>query len=452
VSRNRLTLGLCIGILAIAFESLAVATAMPAAAQDLDRVTWYAWAFSAFQVGMLFSSVLAGRLSDRIGPVRPLIGGMIVFAIGLVVAGSAGSMEQLIIGRLIQGLGGGAQNVALYVLVSRVFSETERPRVFSWISTAWVLPAFVGPPIAAFLTEQLSWHWVFFAVLPMIAATALLAVPTMLQLRRDGLDTGHAESSPVPIWAAVLVAAGVPLVQVAGQLLSLWSIPLLVAAIAVFAIALPRALSPGFFHRGQGPDAVALRYVILSRGLMAGSYFAAESFIPLSLVEMRGMKLFWAGAILTLGSIGWTSGAWIQSRLGRSVRRDLIIVAGLGCVSIGVGLAALVARVPGVPVGVMIAAWIIGGFGMGLAVASQSIATMRLSPPEAQGRNASSLQLGEALANSVLVAVAGSIFAALHPGGNLPLTFGTVLGFTVLTALFGVFLATRIGPVTDTDR
>jgi CBS domain containing-hemolysin-like protein len=89
---------------------------------------------------------------------------------------------------------------------------------------------------------------------------------------------------------------------------------------------------------------------------------------------------------------------------------------------------------------------------MGLAVASQSIATMRLSPPEAQGRNASSLQLGEALANSVLVAVAGSIFAALHPGGNLPLTFGTVLGFTVLTALFGVFLATRIGPVTDTDR
>ncbi|HEX8487666.1 MAG TPA: MFS transporter, partial [Propionibacteriaceae bacterium] len=72
-SQRRLTFGLCINIVAIAFETIAVATAMPIAARELGGLSYYAWSFSLFLIGMLFSTVLAGRLSDRIGPAKPLL-------------------------------------------------------------------------------------------------------------------------------------------------------------------------------------------------------------------------------------------------------------------------------------------------------------------------------------------------------------------------------------------
>ena len=89
MSLRNLTVGLCMTVVAIAFEAIAVATAMPVAARELDGLTYYAWLFSLFVIGMLFSTVVTGRLSDRIGPARPLLVGLAIFAVGLVVAGTA---------------------------------------------------------------------------------------------------------------------------------------------------------------------------------------------------------------------------------------------------------------------------------------------------------------------------------------------------------------------------
>jgi MFS family permease len=122
VSQRALTIGLCATVVAIAFETIAVATAMPVAARELDALPYYAWAFSLFLIGMLFATVVCGRVSDRIGPAKPLLAGLVVFLAGLVVAGTAQHMVQLVAGRLVQGLGGGAMNVAMYVCVAVAFS------------------------------------------------------------------------------------------------------------------------------------------------------------------------------------------------------------------------------------------------------------------------------------------------------------------------------------------
>ena len=75
-ARRALTVGLCTAVTAIAFEVISVATAMPAAARELDGLDLYAWAFSLFLIGQLFATVAAGRLCDRVGPARPMAGGM----------------------------------------------------------------------------------------------------------------------------------------------------------------------------------------------------------------------------------------------------------------------------------------------------------------------------------------------------------------------------------------
>jgi MFS family permease len=442
VSRRALTIGLCTAVVAIAFEAIAVATALPAAARQLDGLSIYAWAFSMFAIGMLFSTVASGRLADRIGPARPMIAGMITFSVGLVVAATAQSMLQLIAGRLVQGLGSGTMGVAIYVCIAQVFDPRARPRMFSFISTAWVLPSFVGPPVSAWLTRHLGWEWVFWAVLPLVAVAGVMVGPSLLSLmRRHGeAGTPQATRPPAALWAAGLTAVGVVTLQLAGQRLSWQSVPLGLIGLSFLLISLPNLMPVGFLRFRAGLPAV-----VVVRGLVAGAFFGAEAFVPLMLVEQRGLPLLLAGGVLTVGAIGWTAGSWLQSRPSLKLRRDRIISTGTGFIVLGLSLAVVTAAIPAVWVGLVALGWMLAGFGMGFVFASTALAAMTLSPVAEQGRNASSLQLGEALGGSLFIGLSGSIFATLHPTGRLALTFGWVMAAMVLVALLGALMSLRIG-------
>jgi MFS family permease len=445
VSLRALTIGLCMTVVAIAFESIAVATAMPVAARDLDGLDYYAWAFSLFLIGMLFSTVVTGRLADRIGPAQPAIVGLLVFTAGLIVAGTAQSMAVLVVGRLIQGLGSGAMNTAAFVIIAKEYDVRRRPRMFTYISTAWVVPAFVGPPIAAWLTHTLSWHWVFFAVLPLVALGGAMSLPTFIRLLRNFRPAAEPSATrPAPMWAAALVAAAAAALQLAGQRLDLWSLPLLVAGLAGIALGLPRLMPAGFFRIRRG-----ISSVIWVRVLLPGAFFGAESFIPLMLVEQRGIELILAGVTLTIGAVGWTTGSWLQSQSWLQIRRDRLITLGTISVTVGIAIVGLLAALPQLWFGLVGLGWIFAGFGMGLATASTSLAVMTLSPLDDQGRNAASLNLGDALGSSVFVGISGSIFAALHDSGNLILTFATVMAAMSLVGLFAIAASRRVGLVRD---
>ncbi len=444
VSQRRLVVGVCATIVAVAFESIAVATAMPVAARELDGFDHYAWSFSVFVIGMLFSTVVGGRLADRVGPARPLLAGLAVFALGLVVSGTATTMAQLIAGRFVQGLGGGVLNVSIFVCVAQVFGPKDRPRMFTYISTAWVLPAFVGPPVSAWLTNRLSWHWVFFAVLPLVALGGVLVLPTVLRLMRSFVPPDLAPDArpPAPIWSAVVVSLAATALQLAGQRRDLVGLALLAGGLAGLLVGLPRLMPPGFlrFRRGISP-------VILVRGLLPGAFFGGEAFLPLMLVEQRGVALVLAGATLTVGAVGWTTGSWIQSRPWLRLRRDRLVT--IGCLSVALGLASVgvLALLPAVPFWLAGVGWIFAGFGMGLSVSSTSLAVMTLSEESEQGRNASSLNLFDALGSGVFVGVAGSVFHALRPSGDLALTFGVLLLSMTVVAVLAALTSLRIGAV-----
>lgn len=444
VSRRALAVGICTVVVAIAFESIAVATAMPVAARDLNGLDYYAWAFSTFVIGMLFATVVAGRLSDRIGPAKPLFVGMAIFAAGLVLAGTAEHMLQLIAGRLVQGLGSGVMNTASFVLIAHAFDARQRPRMFTYISTAWVLPAFVGPPISAWLTTTFSWHWVFFAVLPLVAFGAVVSTPTLLTLIKNFQppEPRPDQTKPAPLWAAGVVAVAAAAIQLAGQRLDLVAIGLFVAGLAGLLIALPRLMPPGFLRWSRGICAV-----IWVRALLPGAFFGSEAFLPLMLVEQRKVPLVVAGAMLTVGAIGWTTASWLQSQTWLPVRRDRLITYGTLSVCLGIAVAMVTALIPSLWFGVVGLGWLFAGFGMGLATASTGLAVMTLTPAAEQGRNGASLNVGDALGSGLFVGLSGSIFAALHDSGNLSLTFGAVLASMIVVGLLATASSLRIGPV-----
>ena len=174
--RRALTVGLVLTITLVAFEALAVSTVMPIVARELGGMELYGWVFTAFFLGSLIGIAVVGGLIDRGGLGRPFAAGLGLFAIGLLVGGLAPTMEVLVVGRFIQGLGAGTIPPIAYVAIGRSLPDRLRPRMFATLSTAWVLPGVLGPAIAGVVGEFLGWRYVFLGLLPLIAAAGLLTI------------------------------------------------------------------------------------------------------------------------------------------------------------------------------------------------------------------------------------------------------------------------------------
>lgn len=448
-SASRLLLvGLLTSVVAVAFESVAVATAMPRAGQELGRIGLYAWAFTMIVLGMVVATAIAGRVVDRVGPVWPLLTGQAVFVVGLVAAGAARSMPMLIVARFGQGLGGGAFNLALMVVIARAYDPATRATIMSAFSVCWTLPAFVGPFIAGWITDRLSWHWVFWSVVPVMVAAMAVMTPALLRLRMEEPENadapGEADLPPVPVWAALATGAGVAGVQYAGTVRGTTGLVVGGAAVLVLLAGVPRLMPARFLRVDRG-----LVAVVWARLLFAGAFFASESFLPLMLVEQRSMSLTRAGLALTVGSIGWVLGSWLQSRRWLGWRRDVIVTVGVAHLAVGLAFVTLFARVPTLPLIVPAVGWVLAGLGMGLSTASTSLVVMSLSPARLLGRNSSSLQVGDGLGTSLLGGVAGGVFGALHGRAPASHTFGAVFAVGLLASLGALVVTRRVGPVAN---
>ncbi|MFC7617068.1 MFS transporter [Actinokineospora soli] len=195
------TVGILLLITIGAFEHLGVSTAMPRMLAELDGGHLYSWPFTAFLAASVISTVLAGRVSDRIGPRPVLLVGPAVFLAGLVVAGTASDMPTLLAARFLQGLGLGAEAVAIYVLIAQVYPERERPRMFGLLAAAWVVPSILGPTAAGVVTEFIGWRWVFLGLAPLALLGVVLLVPALRALP--------------PVTSSGAVRRGLPLAAVA---------------------------------------------------------------------------------------------------------------------------------------------------------------------------------------------------------------------------------------------
>ena len=182
-------IGLVSVVTLVAFESLAVITILPDIEDDLGGIAWYGWVTTAFFLGTMIGIVFAGDQADRRGAGRPYVGGLVLFAVGLLVGGLAPSMPVLVVGRFVQGFGAGVVPAIGYVAIGRAFPVEERPRMFAILSTAWVVPGLIGPVLAERVAGSVGWRWVFLGLLPLVAVAGSLVVPAMMRLGPVGSAT-----------------------------------------------------------------------------------------------------------------------------------------------------------------------------------------------------------------------------------------------------------------------
>ncbi|MBM6404255.1 MFS transporter [Phycicoccus sp. CSK15P-2] len=432
-----ITLAVLALVTIVAFESMAVSTAMPAVARELQAVRSYGFAFSVMLTAQLLGIVLAGVWTDRSGPLPGAFAGQVLVGLGAATCGLSSRLDVFLAGRALTGLGGGLLVVMLYVIAGRVYPEAVRPRLFTYISAAWVLPALAGPPVAAWVTDHLSWRWVFLGVVAPVVATmgALWRAQSRVDTThlREAVSNRDHRTHVRTAWAGLAVAAAAGAIQYGTHELSLeWSPKTVVAVLGLAGVA---AVAPVLLPRATWVMGHGLPSVVLARALLCAAFYGGITYVPLFLVDQRGATLKMAGLTLAVGAVGWAAGAWYQGHDALHLPRYRLIELGGVLLAAGLGWLSLVAWVD-LPAWLTVVAMVLAGLAMGTGVTTTTIVALELSPVHEHGETSSSLQLADVLGSVLGIAGATAAFAAGHdPGRDNPLFGAIFLGLAAVAAV-----------------
>ena len=432
--RRALTGGLLAAVTLIAFESLSVTTILPKVTHQLGQAHLYGWVVSAFTLGALTGTALVGHVVDRFGVLVPAAAGLSLFAAGLTVDGLAPTLETLIPGRLLQGVGAGTIEPVSLAVIASAYPPAVRLKMIAATATAWVVPAAIGPAAAAQIANHFGWRWVFLGLLAPVAAAAAVVLTSLRGVGRP-YRTGAPRPPIVPMLFIVAGAASIvaglqdhhPVVAAASLLAG--------GAGVVFAL---RSLAPP----GTLTAAPGMPATIVTQGLLAAAFFSVHAFVPYALETVRGATMLTGGSALSAAVLAWAGVSWTQVRLGRrwglrsTIRRGLIVVAG------AIAAMTIIAVTPDVPAWTGVIVWAVAGAGMGLAYTPLTTTAISLAANGEEGRVTAAMQLFALVGQTVGISLAGAAIA-----GD-PSSRGTAVAFTGSVALVvAIVLLTRRLPM-----
>lgn len=442
---RQVTVAILALVTVVAFESMAVSTAMPAVARELAAVRGYGLAFSTMLTAQLLGIVVAGVWTDRSGPLPGTLAGQVLFAGGSAICGFAQHYSVFLIGRVITGLGGGLLLVMLYVIAARVYPEAIRPRLFTYISSAWVLPSLVGPSAAAWLTETFSWRWVFWIVVPPTVATVAFflhgrATLGLTELERGGSTRDHrAHVRAARAGLGIALAAGAVQWGTADAERG-WDAKGIIAILGLVGILVtaPRLVPAGTWLMRHG-----LPSVMLSRALLAGAFYAGISYVPLLVVLLHDRSLLVAGALVAIGSVGWAIGAWWQGRAHLATARERLVLTG-GILLAGGWAGIAVVTALHLPWWLQGPPLVLCGLGMGIGATTTTILALALVGPEEHGETSSGIQISDVLGGVLGIAAVTAAFATWHSPGQDRWLFTAIFAVLAAVAAIVVPAAQRI--------
>jgi EmrB/QacA subfamily drug resistance transporter len=394
-----------------AMESTVVATAMPTVIASLGGLRIYSWTFSAFLLASTVTMPLWGRLADERGRRLAYLAGLGFFVAGSALSGLSQSMAELIAYRTIQGVGAGSLISVGMTIIGDLYELDERAKMQGYFSGVWGVASLLGPLIGGFLTDHVSWRWVFYINVPLgvLASVAIArglpaAGPRGRRAPFDYLGTALFGGSVSALLIA-LVEGGRGASWARGPVLGLlvFSGGLLGAFVAVERRARAPVIPLGLFRNPMVRAASAT-------GFLSGmAMFGAIAYVPLFLQAVLGSTATQAGFVLTPFVLGWVTFSILGARLVLRVGYRAVVISGM-CV--------LTAAF------VLLTAWnqsltrlaagrdiLVAGVGMGLIFVPMLIAVQNAVPRAMLGSATSMTGFFRTVGGAVGVSVMGSIMA-----------------------------------------
>jgi EmrB/QacA subfamily drug resistance transporter len=409
--------GLMLGMLLAALDQTIVSTALPEIVRDLGGFQHYSWVFSAYMLGATVTVPLYGKLSDLYGR-RPLfLFAIALFSAGSVLSGVATSMEMLIAGRAIQGLGAGGLIPLAIAAIGDIIPPRRRGKWQGVLGAVFAVSSVLGPATGGWLTDNASWRWCFFVNLPLAAFA--LAVVWFGFARRQ-----RREPHSIDYLGAVLLTTG----AAAGLLGSVWGgsaypwgspviLGLFVASfglLAAFVLQERRAVEPilplDLFRERTFSAAVVAVFAL------GAAMFATIIYVPLFVQGVLGVSASGSGAVLTPLMLGIITTSMLAGQIvSRTGRYRPVLIAGPPILATGFFLLTRI----GVDSSQLEVTRdvVIVGLGVGLMMQTLIVAVQNSVPRRTLGVATASTQFFRTVGATVGVTVLGSVVTS-RLGGN----------------------------------
>ena len=444
------SLALAGGVILHAVNVYIATTILPSVVRDIGGIDYYAWNTTLFVAASILGSALSARLLARTGPRGAYISASLVFAAGALICGLAPSMPVMLLGRFIQGLGGGFLFALSYAMIRLVFDESLWPRAMALISGMWGVATLVGPAIGGIFAGFGVWRAAFWSLIPVAALFALLAATVL-----PGRSADRAPGSPLALAQLLFLTAAVLAVS-AGSVSPELSHNILGLGAAVILTALLIRSERRARHRllpdGAFRISTALGALYATMSVLAVAVTIGEIFVPLFLQVLHHQSALVAGYLAALMGAGWTLGSVASSGAsGAGIRRAILAGPILGLVGM-LMLAVLMgspSRGDWLAVMPICLALVAIGLGVGLAWPHLLTRVFQAAPAGEQDLTSASITTVQLFATALGAALAGMVanLAGLTEPGGIAGTMsaaGWLFGVFALAPVIGVFTALRV--------
>jgi EmrB/QacA subfamily drug resistance transporter len=403
-----------------ALDQTVTGTALPRIVTDLNGSSLYAWVVSAYLLSSTITVPIYGKLSDVFGRKPMLMIGVCLFLLGSWLSGASQNMTELVVFRAVQGLGAGALFPIVMAIIGDLFSPRERGRFQGLFGAVFALSFVVGPFIGGWITDNISWHWVFYVNVPFgVASLAVLALVLPSAARRsaslrdlDYLGIALFTAGVVPFMLGLTNKGNV---TSTGQLAN-WTdanvgglIALGLVIVVVFLLVETRAKEPilplELFRLRDYSTSMAAVFVF---GI---AMFAAVVFMPRFYQTVRGISATASGYYIWPLLVGLMGGSISTGLLISRIGRYKWLMTG-GAALMVVGGLLLTRLTAGISDWELWAWMLLLGLGIGPAMAGYTVVVQNSVPMNRLGVATSTLTFLRQIGASVGLAIAGTVFSS----------------------------------------
>ncbi|PLV34618.1 Multidrug resistance protein 3 [Bacillus subtilis subsp. subtilis] len=383
-STKFVVLGLLLGILMSAMDNTIVATAMGNIVADLGSFDKFAWVTASYMVAVMAGMPIYGKLSDMYGRKRFFLFGLIFFLIGSALCGIAQTMNQLIIFRAIQGIGGGALLPIAFTIIFDLFPPEKRGKMSGMFGAVFGLSSVLGPLLGAIITDSISWHWVFYINVPIGALSLFFIIryyKESLEHREQKIDWGGAITLVVSIVCLMFA------LELGGKTYD-WNSIQIIGLFIVFAV-----FFIAFFIVERKAEEPIISFWMFKNRLFAtaqilaflygGTFIILAVFIPIFVQAVYGSSATSAGFILTPMMIGSVIGSMIGGIFQTKASfRNLMLIS---VIAFFIGMLLLSNMTPDTARVWLTVFMMISGFGVGFNFSLLPAASMNDLEPRFRG-------------------------------------------------------------------
>ena len=404
---SRSTVVACVmaSMFVLAIEATIISTAMPQIVADLGGLRLYSWVFASYLLTQTATGMVFGKLADVIGRKPVMLTGIAVFIVGSLLGGLSTTMFQLILYRLVQGVGAGAIQPVAMTIVGDLYPARERGKVQGYLGSVWVVAALLGPIAGALIVRHWSWPWVFWVGIPI---GVLAAAGFSVQLK----ERGAGERRSIDLMGAVLFTVAVALLLVAlteagadgARAYQALGAFLIVSVLLILQERTARdpILSLSLWRQRS------IAYTNIVAVLVSMALIGLTTFLPVYVQGVLHQSPVVAGLTLTMMTLGWPIGTTIGARsFHRFSLRQLLI---FGCALIPAGAVMLVFLTPASSAGIAALGALVMGFGMGLISISSVVLVQEAVEASERGSATASTIFARNLGSTLGATALGAIF------------------------------------------